>query len=39
MLLSKFPSFDPTCDDDVKKKWFESFSDLMARGGKDGGTP
>lgn len=33
MLLSKFPSFDPNWPDDVKTKWFESFADLMARGG------
>lgn len=34
MLLSKFPSFDPTWPDDVKAKWFDSFADLMERGEK-----
>lgn len=33
LLLSKFPSFDPTWTDDVKAKWFESFNDLMKKGG------
>lgn len=33
MLLSKFPSFDPTWPDEVKAKWFESFNDLMKKGG------
>lgn len=33
LLLSKFPSFDPNWPDDVKKSWFDSFADLMARGG------
>ncbi|MCI4567203.1 DUF5343 domain-containing protein [Lysobacter sp. CFH 32150] len=28
LLLSKFPDFDPAWDDDIKKKWFESFSSL-----------
>ncbi|HUG77975.1 MAG TPA: DUF5343 domain-containing protein [Burkholderiales bacterium] len=32
LLLSKFPSFDPSWPDDVKKKWFDSFIDLMQRG-------
>jgi hypothetical protein len=33
LLLSKFPSFDPTWTDEVKAKWFESFNDLMKKGG------
>lgn len=33
LLLSKFPSFDPTWPDEVKAKWFESFNDLMKKGG------
>jgi hypothetical protein len=32
MLLSKFPSFDPTWPDDVKAKWFDAFDRLMASG-------
>lgn len=28
LLLAKFPDFDPSWDDDIKKKWFESFSSL-----------
>lgn len=32
LLLSKFPSFDPSWPDDVKGKWFVSFSELMQRG-------
>jgi hypothetical protein len=32
LLLSKFPAFDPNWPDDVKAKWFDSFTDLMARG-------
>jgi hypothetical protein len=28
LLLSKFPSFDPTWPEDVKKAWFEAFSEL-----------
>ena len=28
MLLNKFPDFDPSWDDEIKKKWFESFSSL-----------
>lgn len=34
LLLSKFPSFDPSWPDDVKAKWFDSFTDLMKRGDK-----
>jgi hypothetical protein len=29
MLLSKFPSFDPSWPDDVKTKWFDAFDKLM----------
>jgi hypothetical protein len=29
MLLSKFPSFDPSWPDDVKSKWFDAFDKLM----------
>lgn len=32
MLLSKFPSFDPSWPDDVKAKWFEAFDKLMKQG-------
>lgn len=32
LLLSKFPSFDPSWPDDVKAKWFTSFQDLMSKG-------
>ncbi len=32
MLLSKFPSFDPTWPDEVKAKWFDAFDKLMAKG-------
>ena len=28
-LLEKFPAFDPTWQDDIKAKWFESFERLM----------
>jgi hypothetical protein len=34
LLLSKFPSFDPTWPDDVKSKWFDSFAALRAAGEK-----
>jgi hypothetical protein len=34
MLLSKFPSFDPTWPDDVKTKWFAAFDQLMKQGSK-----
>jgi hypothetical protein len=29
LLLSKFPSFDPAWQDEVKAKWFEGFNKLM----------
>ncbi len=32
LLLSKFPSFDPSWPDDVKLKWFDAFDQLMKRG-------
>jgi len=32
MLVEKFPSFDPTWEPDVKKKWFEAFDELMKHG-------
>lgn len=38
MLLSKFPSFDPTWPDDVKNKWFDAFDRLMSYG-ENGGMP
>lgn len=31
-LLAKFPSFDPTWDDDTKKAWFSAFNELMKKG-------
>lgn len=34
LLLAKFPSFDPNWPDDVKTKWFTSFSELMEKGKK-----
>lgn len=37
LLLSKFPSFDPSWPDEVKSKWFDGFHRLMRQGaeGKD----
>lgn len=32
MLLAKFPSFDPTWPDDVKKEWFTAFHQMMKIG-------
>lgn len=32
MLLSKFPSFDPSWPDEVKVKWFDGFHRLMRQG-------
>jgi len=41
MLLSKFPSFDPSWPDEVKVRWFDAFDQLMRRkpgeGGEEGG--
>ncbi len=31
LLLSKFPTFDPSWTDDVKLKWFSAFDELMKR--------
>jgi hypothetical protein len=31
LLLSKFPTFDPSWPDEVKSKWFDNFTQLMAR--------
>lgn len=36
LLLSKFPSFDPTWPDEVKAKWFTAFDQLMKQGAKKG---
>lgn len=32
LLLSKFPSFDPSWSDEIKAKWFDAFDKLMKRG-------
>ena len=32
LLLSKFPEFDPSWNDEIKKKWFEDFEMLMKMG-------
>jgi hypothetical protein len=32
LLLTKFPSFDPTWPADVQLKWFEAFDELLKRG-------
>ncbi len=32
MLLTKFPTFDPTWSDEVKLKWFEAFDQLLKEG-------
>ncbi len=32
LLLSKFPSFDPSWPDEVKSKWFDAFDRLMRSG-------
>jgi len=31
-LLEKFPSFDPSWNDDIKIKWFAAFDELLKRG-------
>lgn len=31
LLLSKFPTFDPTWADEVKLKWFQAFDELLRR--------
>lgn len=35
LLLGKFPNFDPTWPDDIKKQWFESFGTLQGMMGSD----
>jgi hypothetical protein len=35
LLLSKFPSFDPSWPDEVKAKWFDGFHRLMRQGPED----
>jgi hypothetical protein len=32
MLLSKFPDFDPSWNDDLKLKWFAAFDELLKKG-------
>jgi hypothetical protein len=32
MLLSKFPNFDPSWNDEIKSKWFAAFDELLKRG-------
>jgi hypothetical protein len=29
ILMSKFPTFDPSWPDDVKAKWFDAFKQMM----------
>jgi len=36
MLLTKFPTFDPTWSDEVKLKWFEAFDRLLKEGQSKG---
>lgn len=31
LLISKFPSFDPSWSDELKLKWFEAFDELIRR--------
>jgi hypothetical protein len=31
MLLTKFPTFDPSWSDELKLKWFEAFDELLKR--------
>ncbi len=31
-LLDKFPSFDPSWNDDIKVKWFAAFDELLKKG-------
>jgi hypothetical protein len=31
MLLEKFPSFDPSWNDDIKQKWFIAFDELLKK--------
>jgi hypothetical protein len=32
LLLSKFPNFDPSWNDEIKMKWFAAFDELLKRG-------
>jgi hypothetical protein len=32
MLLDKFPSFDPSWNDEIKEKWFAAFDELLRKG-------
>jgi hypothetical protein len=32
LLLSKFPDFDPSWNDDIKVKWFSAFDELLKKG-------
>ncbi|OGO23830.1 MAG: hypothetical protein A2144_09335 [Chloroflexi bacterium RBG_16_50_9] len=32
LLLSKFPNFDPTWNDDIKLKWFSAFDEMLKKG-------
>jgi hypothetical protein len=32
MLLEKFPSFDPSWNDEIKEKWFAAFDELLRKG-------
>jgi len=32
MLLTKFPTFDPSWSEEVKLKWFDAFDELLKRG-------
>ncbi len=32
LLLTKFPNFDPTWNDETKLKWFAAFDELLKRG-------
>jgi hypothetical protein len=32
LLLSKFPSFDPSWSDEIKLKWFADFDELLKKG-------
>lgn len=37
LLLAKFPTFDPTWNDEVKLNWFKAFDELLKmRSGRDG---
>ncbi len=36
MLLTKFPTFDPTWPDEIKLKWFEAYDELLKRSRSSG---